>query len=301
MDLNAARMFVLVVQAGSLSAAADRSGVPLPTLSRRVRDLEHELKVQLFERSTRGVRLTEAGTRLYEYAVRGIEVLSDGEQAVRQEQARLKGRLRLSAPPAFEPWWRLLHDFQLRYPDIQLAVYSTERRVDLIQDGIDVVLRLNEVADDTLVARRIISYRHVLVATPELVAVHGAPATPEDLHRFPCGVWTSGIEARALWRLGSERFEPRPILATNDYQHLRQSVLAGEVVTELPPFLAQQAIADGRLVALLPDHKLPVQEVNLLYHSHRFLSTLVRAYLDFCLEAAPRLFSWARSDAVSPG
>jgi DNA-binding transcriptional LysR family regulator len=294
-------MFVLVVQAGSLSAAADRSGIPLPTLSRRVRDLEHELKIQLFERSTRGVRLTDAGTRLYEYAVRGIEVLSDGEQAVRQEQARLKGRLRLSLPPAFEPWWGLLHDFQRRYPDIQLAVYSTERRVDLIQDGVDVVLRLNDVADDTLVARRIISYRHVLVAAPELVASYGAPSTPEHLHRFPCGVWTSGIEARRLWRLGAERFEPRPILTTNDYQHLRQSALAGELVTELPPFLAEKAIAEGRLIALLPSYPLPTQEVNLLYHSHRFLSTLVRAYLDFCRDAAPRLFTWAQRDAVDAG
>lgn len=296
MDLNATRMFVQVVQATSLSAAAERSGIPLPTLSRRIRDLEHELKVQLFERSTRGVRLTEAGTRLYEYAVRGIEVLSDGETAVRQEQARLKGRLRLSVPPGFEPWWALLHDFQRRYPDIQLAVQSTERRVDLIQDGIDVVLRLNDVADDTLVARKIISYRHVLVASPELVAGLGAPATPEDLHRFPCGVWTSGIEARRLWQLGGERFEPRARLTTNDYQHLRHSTLAGEIIAELPPFLADQAIADGRLVQLLPDHPLPLQEANLLYHSHRFLSTLVRAYLDFCREAAPRLFGWARGD-----
>ena len=299
MDLNATRMCVLVVQAGSLSAAAERSGIPLATLSRRIRDLEHELKVQLFERSTRGVRLTEAGTRFYEYAVRGIEVLTDGENAVRQEQARLKGRLRLSVPPGFEPWWALLHEFQRRYPDIQIAVYSTERRVDLIQDGIDVVLRLNDVADDTLVARKIVSYRHVLVASPDLVAAHGAPAVPEDLRRFPCGVWTTGIEARRIWQLGEFRFEPRATLTTNDYQHLRHSALAGEIITELPPFLAEQAIADGLLVQLLPEHPLPLQDANLLYHSHRFLSTLVRAYLDFCREAAPRMFGWAHGD-ISP-
>jgi DNA-binding transcriptional LysR family regulator len=279
-----------VVQAGSLSAAAERSLVPLPTLSRRVRELEQALKVQLFERSARGVRLTEAGTRLYEHAVRGIELLSDAERAVRSDQVLLKGRLRLSVPPGFEPWWRLLQDFQLRYPDIELAVSSTERRVDLIQDGIDVVLRLNDVADDTLVSRRIAGYRHVLVAAPALVARLGVPEQPSDLHRYPCGVWTAGTAAWRSWRLGDEPIEPRPVLATNDYQHLRASALAGALVTELPPFLAAKALAEGRLVALLPEHPLPMQVVNLLYHSHRFLSTLVRAYLDFCQEAAPALF-----------
>ena len=204
MDLNATKMFVAVVQAGSLSAAAERSAIPLPTLSRRVRDLERELKVQLFERSTRGVRLTEAGTRLYEYAVRGIEMLSDGEQSVRNDQSALKGRLRLSVPPNFAPWWTLLRDFRARYPDIQLVVYSTERRIDLVQEGIDVVLRLGDVADDTLVARRVVSYRHMLVAAPKLIAAHSMPSVPTDLHHFACGVWSSGIEVRPIWRLGAE-------------------------------------------------------------------------------------------------
>ncbi|WP_245476764.1 LysR family transcriptional regulator [Bradyrhizobium sp. Leo170] len=107
MDLNATRMFVAVVQAGSLSAAAARLGIPLPTLSRRIRDLEQQLKVQLLERSARGAKLTDAGTRLYEHAGRGIEVLLEAEQAVMSDQARLKGRLRLSLPQAFEPWWDL--------------------------------------------------------------------------------------------------------------------------------------------------------------------------------------------------
>src|SRR5882762_2997689 len=103
MNLNAAQMFVSVVQAGSLSAAADRLGIPLATLSRQVRELEQQLKVQLLERSVRGTRLTDAGARLYEHASRGIEALIEGEQAVMSDQARLKGRLRLSLPPTFEP------------------------------------------------------------------------------------------------------------------------------------------------------------------------------------------------------
>src|SRR5215471_17477808 len=112
MDLNATRMFVGVVQAGSLSAAASRLRIPLPTLSRRIRDLERQLKVQLLERTVRGAKPTEAGSRLYEHASRGIDALVEAEQAVVSDQARLRGRLRVSLPQAVEPWWEMLAAFQ---------------------------------------------------------------------------------------------------------------------------------------------------------------------------------------------
>src|ERR1700756_6039489 len=114
MDLNAAPSFVGFVQAGSLSAAAARLGIPLPTLSRRMRHLERQLKVQLLERSARGAKLTDAGSRLYEHTSRGIEALLEAEQAVVSDQARLKGRLRLSLPQTVAPWWELLAAFQRR-------------------------------------------------------------------------------------------------------------------------------------------------------------------------------------------
>jgi DNA-binding transcriptional LysR family regulator len=290
MDFNAAHMFVYVVQAGSLSAAAERLDVPLPTVSRRIRELERQLKVQLLERSARGVRLTVAGTRLYEYAIRGVEALEDGEQAVRDDQARLRGRLRLSLPPSFEPWWALLRSFQQRYPDIQLNVYSTERRVDLIQDGIDVALRIGAVEDDSLVAQRIMSYRHILVASPVLLARLGEPKSIDDLHRYPCAAWISDINMRSVWKLGKQSFEPRSMLATNDYFHLRNCALTGQAVTELPPFLAAPFIKEGSLCRLLSDAQFPEQTVNLLYTSHRYPSTLVRVYLEFCKDEAEHHF-----------
>ncbi|HEY1561803.1 MAG TPA: LysR substrate-binding domain-containing protein, partial [Caulobacteraceae bacterium] len=137
----------------------------MPTLSRRIRDLERQLKVQLLERSTRGAKLTDAGARLYEHAIRGIEALLEAEQAVVSDQARLRGRLRLSLPHSFDPWWDLLAAFQRRYPDILVQVHSTERRVDLIEDGFDVALRVGPIVHDAMVARRVLSYRHVLVAS----------------------------------------------------------------------------------------------------------------------------------------
>ncbi|MBR0869844.1 LysR family transcriptional regulator [Bradyrhizobium tropiciagri] len=289
MDLNAVRMLVAVVQAGSLSAAATRLRMPLPTLSRRIRDLERQLKVQLLERSARGAKLTDAGARLYEHAGRGIETLLDAEQAVVSDQARLKGRLRLSLPQTFEPWWDLLAAFQRRYPDIEVYLYSTERRVDLVEDGIDVALRVGAIVHEAMIARHVLSFRNVLVAAPQLVKRHGVPNRPDALQRLPCAVWATRVDAPVRWELGEHVVEPRTVLSTNDYHHLCTRALGGDVVTELPPFLAAGPIRDKRLLQLLPQYPLPEWSLNLLYPPHRHQSTIVRAYLDFCQGYLPNI------------
>lgn len=284
MDFNATKMFVSVVQAGSLSAAADKTRVPLPTLSRRIRELERELDVQLLERSPRGIKLTEAGSRLYEHASRGVEALNEAQQAVMNDETRLKGRLRLSMPPNFDPWWDLLGAFQQRFPEISVSVFSTERRIDLVQDGIDVSLRVGTIVHESMVARQMLKYRHLLVAAPSLLAQFGQPASVEDLHRYPCASWAADSSARGLWRLGHQVFEPKAVLVANDYALLRSRAVAGQAVTELPPFMANKEIAAGRLCAVLPSYPLPEQTLSLLYPSQRHPSRLVRAYLDFCQE-----------------
>lgn len=288
MDLNAVHMFVQVAQAGSLSAGAARLQMPLPTVSRRIRDLERQLNVQLLERSARGATLTDAGTRLYEHASRGIEALNEAQQALMSDEARLKGRLRLSLPPTFEPWWELLGAFQQRYPEITLSVFATERRVDLVQDGVDVALRVGAIVHESMVAQQMIRYRHVLVAAPDLLERLGEPTAVDDLRRYPCAAWTTDFNVRSVWRLGEQVFEPQVVLNTNDYALLRSRVVAGQVLTELPPFLARKEIAEGRLRALLPQHPMPELMINLLYPSHRHPSSLVRAYLDFCQEQVSR-------------
>ncbi|MBZ3695234.1 LysR family transcriptional regulator [Phyllobacterium calauticae] len=282
MDLNAVQMFVMVVRTGSLTAAAERLQIPLPTLSRRIRELERELKVQLLERSVRGAKLTASGMRLYEHAGRSIEVLGESMEAVMGDQAQLRGLLRLSLPPSFKPWWDLLAAFQKKYPDIRLHIYSTDRRVDLVEDGVDVALRVGAIAHEAMVARKVIAYRHVVVASQALLEEFGIPSTPAELHRFPCAIWSQDGHSNRTWRLGNDTFEHSALLSTNDYAHLCERALSGDVVTELPPFLAEKYIREGRLVALLPDHLMPTQQINLLYPSHRHPSTIVRAYLEFC-------------------
>lgn len=282
MDLNAIRMFVAAVQAGSLSAAAARLDMALPTLSRRIRELEAGLNVRLFERNARGVRLTDAGSRLYEHAAEGIASLEDARRAVASDEAQLRGTLRLSIPPSFEPWWNLIAAFQRCHPQVQVSVFTTERRVDLVEDGIDVALRVGEVVHDSMVGRRLLDYRHVLVASPQLLGRLGEPTSPEGLRQLPCGVWQRSGAPGAIWQLGDQRFEPSATLVTNDYVHLRSRAIAAELLTELPPFLAQDALQRGELKRVLPDLPMPAQDISLLYPSRRFVSSIVRAYIDFC-------------------
>jgi DNA-binding transcriptional LysR family regulator len=297
MDLNATELFVAVVRTGSLSAAAQKSRVPLATVSRNVRRLEERLGVRLIDRTSRGARLTDAGQLFYEHASRGVDTLREGELAVTSHRSALKGSLRISIPPSFEPWWKLLAAFQREHPDIQVRVYTTERAVDLSLEGIDVALRVGHVVNESLIARRLARYRHVLVASPQLLARHGTPATPENLRELPIATWVRDANAQRAWRLGDSEVELVASLAANDYLHLRQRAIAGDFATELPPFLASDALRDGRLVAVLPEYPFPEQEVSLLYQRQRHPSRVVRAYLDYCQAVAATYLSAPMSGA----
>ncbi|WP_311970858.1 LysR family transcriptional regulator [Pseudomonas baltica] len=296
MDLNAVQMLVTIVQAGSMTAGAERLGVPLPTISRRIRALEQELKVELLERSARGVKLTEAGARLFEHASRGLDLLQEGRDALVSDQAHIKGKLRLSVPPSFSPWWQLISDFQKAHPDIRVHLLSTERRVHPVEDGIDVALRVGRVEHEALIARHLLDYRHVLVASPQFLESNGRPNSPQDLSRFPCATWSLGTNTTSTWRFPDLSMEPNAVLSTNDSMHLLHSAMSGEVITELPPFIVKEPIRRGQLVQLLSDYPLPEFSLNLLYPPHRHPSAVVRTYLEYCRRRIPWLV-----DACCPG
>ena len=180
-------------------------------------------------------------------------------------------------------------------------MFSTERRVDLVEDGIDVALRVGEVVHDSMVGRRLFSYRHVLVASPQLLERVGEPTSPEGLQHLPCGVWQRSSAPGAIWQLGDQRFEPTATLVTNDYLHLRSRAIAAELLTELPPFLAQDALLRGELKLVLPDLPMPAQDISLLYPSRRFVSSIVRAYIDFCQAHAKTLCDGREIESTPSG
>lgn len=295
MDLNALRLFVVAARAGSLSAAARQTGVPLPTLSRRVRALEEELGARLLERGAQGLSLTDAGARLLASAEPAVEQLAAAEQRV-HDAAGVSGRLRISVPPHVEPLWQVFDAFRRRYVGVRLDVFVTDRRVDLVADGVDVAIRVGDGGHSSYIGRTLVRYRHRLVAAPSTLA--GAVIEqPADLLRLDCACWRSS--AAPVWQLGSETLALDPVVASNDYQHLLYLAVHGRVVTELPPFLAQAAIARGELVELLPQHPLPSVPVRALVADTRLLAPLVRHFLDFAAATVPAGLDPTPSPAAS--
>lgn len=284
MDLNALRMFVMAARCGSLSAAARNNDIPLPTLSRNIAELEKELNVLLLERTVKGCRVTEAGNKLLNYASSAIDMLTDAEQALLSGSPRITGRLRLTIPQSLEPWWGIIRSFQQAYPGIAINVYTTERRVDLISEGIDVALRVGTIADDAVVVRHLMDFKHILVASPRLLGDHDGLKEPTELAHFPCAAWGSAIDARPVWLLGNHAYDVPAQFMVNDYLHLRAGALAGEYITELPAFFASDALNSGDLIELLPDSPLPFSSLHLVYKRHRHISAAARAYIEFCTE-----------------
>jgi len=283
MDLNSVDMFVRVVQAGSFSGAARSSGIPVATLSRRVSELEKELGVRLLERSTRYLRLNEAGTILFDYAVRGLQELSAARLAIENREKELRGNLRLSVPPNFQPWWPLLQKFQLRYPNVNIEIFVTERKIDLIGDGIDVALRVGDAYHQSSVLRKVTTYRHILVASPAYIKEYGEPQFPEDLLERPCASWNMR-SASCVWQLGDSKVEIPAFLQVNDFFHLIYLAVQGQCIIEAPPFLVSKELSSGQLIPVLSAYPCPLLDLNLLYPSRHQLSRIVQVYVNYCLE-----------------
>src|ERR1700674_398348 len=187
-DLNSLTIFAKVVEANSFSEAARRLKMPTSTVSRRVANLEDQLGVRLLERSTRSLRLTDVGSEVLQHAQHSAELSESVDSIVSNHLSNVSGVLRLSAPPSISDSLLapLVGAFQASYPNVRVQIFITERIVDQIAEGVDLSFRVGELEDSALVARRILTYRHQLVASPEYLQKHTSPKTPQELlaHRL---------------------------------------------------------------------------------------------------------------------
>lgn len=288
MDFNAAKLFIAVVNAGSFSAASEKMAMPVSTLSRKINELEQALNARLLNRSRQGVKPTYEGQQFFEQARLGVELLEDAQKSVTAAH-RLQGKLRLSVPPNFSLWWDLLLEFQQRYPDIKVFCHSSERIVDLFEDGVDVALRLGNVNIDDVIAKPVMTVETLFVASPKLLARYGTPKTLAEMAQLPVAGWESLNHGAFEWHAGAEKVKYEPLFSTNNSQALLHYALSGACVSQLLDFSARPRLESGELMQLLPGTASQSLPLFLVYARHKHPSALVRAYLDFCTEWVAKL------------
>ena len=301
MDRVEAMSIVLaVVEASSLSAAARRLNTPLATISRKVSELESHLQTRLFVRSSRKLVLTEAGSSYVAACKRILADLAEAERAVSGEYAAPAGELIVTAPISFARLYLIpiLRDFFVAYPDIDVRLILSDRLVGigpivsverLLEDQIDVAVRIGELPSSSLMARRLGFVRHVVCASPGYLAARGTPQTPDDLAGHDCVVYDELLAAN-LWTFVSGKSDVavpiRARLTVSNPEAARDAAWAGIGITLVSSALVAEALAAGALVTILDDYRPPPLPVHLVYAAGRYLPIKVRAFLDF---ATPRL------------
>lgn len=296
-DANDLQLFSRVIEAGSFSVAAERSGLPKSTLSRRIAALETQLGERLITRSTRRLLLTDFGQSILEYARRVQEEAEAVAAVAQHRQTAVRGRLRVSMPPDFAEWLLapLLLQFAASYPEVKLELDMSPRRVDIIGEQYDLALRAApRLPDDaTLVARPIYEIHSGLYGSPAYLARFGTPGTPDELmHHTALHLMTSNGEPQR-WRLtrDAEYWEDLPDgpIAANSMSLLRKMAMHGLGIAGLTANFAQEALAQGMLVRLLPDWRLPPTKVWAVMPGRRLVPTRTRAFLQ-AMEDALRSF-----------
>lgn len=292
-QLLALRVFVRIAEAGAFAKAADALGVPRPTASKLVQDLERHLQVKLLQRTTRRVSVTPEGVAYYERAVRLLGDLAEMDEAAGGARVQPRGRLRvdIGSSLANQILIPALPDFRARYPDIQLDLGVNDRPVDLIGEGVDCVIRGGELADTSLVARRIANLDYVTCASPAYLAAHGVPTQPTELQTPAHTVagYFSSLSGKAfplLFQRGEESLviqAPTGVAVNESTAHLT-ALRAGLGVGQTFRFMAAPHLASGSLVAVLGEWTRERHPLHLVYPGGRHLNAKLRVFADWVAE-----------------
>ncbi len=281
------QMFVHVVEAGSISGAAERLKVAKSAVSRRLAELESRLGAQLLHRTTRRLNLTDSGRAFLEQAQRILADLDEAETAVSQAHGALKGRLRVALPLSFGllHLTPLIEAFMTLHPEVVFDLDFNDRQIDLMQEGFDLAIRIANLPDSSFIARRLLPIRHLLCASPAYLAKHGTPTSAQHLQQHVCLAYS--IQATpGLWQYRAPDGVNGSVLVpaklkTNNGDFLLQAALAGHGLILHPTFYLRDALERGALVPLLTDHAWPELNAYAVYPPTRHLSSRVRALVDF--------------------
>lgn len=284
--IDAMRAFVTVVSEGSFTRAADRLELSPQLVSKYVSQLEHHLGTRLLNRTTRKIHLTEAGTRYHQRAQQVLNDIDDMENQLGDLQGEARGRLRISAPVSFaiRHMAPLLAEFQAAHPAVGIDLQLNDRKVDIVEEGFDIALRIGHLKSSSLIARRIAPVRLVMCAAPAYLARHGTPRQPEDLrdHRYLRYSYMDPEAGQPVFRwLQSQGGSRDSELVSNNGDVLVEAAIAGAGIAIQPTFIAGEAIRDGKLRILLPDHEPEPLALYAVYAHRQLLASKVRSFIDF--------------------
>jgi DNA-binding transcriptional LysR family regulator len=293
--LEGMAILLAAVDTGSLSAASRQLRLPLATVSRRVSELEEHLKIRLLLRGGRKLTLTDSGRSYVASCRRIMEDIAEAERIAAGEYLTPRGELTISVSQIMGRVhvMPVVEEFLRAYPDIRMRVLLNDRRVDLIEEDVDLALRVYELADSSMIAVRVGMFRRVLCASPAYLKARGVPKHPTDLRSHDCVAYDRAIipgTSGSNWEFGSKE---TLVIVSISYRLLVNSVeaaasaaVAGAGIVRMPSYLASHSVKSGLLVTLLEEYEPPLLPANLIYPSQRKVPLKLRAFLDFSL---PRL------------
>jgi DNA-binding transcriptional LysR family regulator len=283
------RAFVATVGANGFAAAARALDVPRSKVSKQIQALEEAIGVQLLQRTTRSLHLTEAGAEYYDACRDVIASLDEAEQRARTGMGEIRGVLRVNAPMSFglSRLGPLIPRFNELHPNVELQVVLSDQQVDPVKGGFDVTIRIASLPDSSMVARSLAPAPRIMVASPAYLEREGTPRTPKDLANHKClsyGYLQSGVSLQLCNGKETQRVTVSGPLHANNGDILAQAAVAGMGIALLPNFIIERAVADGRLVPVLCDWQAPAISVNAVYPSSRRVPMKTRAFIDFLVQ-----------------
>jgi len=284
--LDAMNAFTKVVAAGSYAEAARRLGLTRSAVSKAVMELEQILGARLLDRTTRRVTPTEAGRAYYQRTLSILADIEETELQISRLHEEPRGVLKVNAPMSFGILYlgEAVAAFMTRYPELQVELVLNDRFIDPLEEGVDVTVRIGELADSSLIARRLAPAHRVLVAAPGYIARHGTPETLAALAEHRCLAY-GHMAATHRWQLTADgaatAVQINAALCSNNGEVLRAAALAGNGIANLPTFLVGPDIAAGRLVPVLPHNPPTSLGIFALYAPNRYLAAKTRLFIDF--------------------
>ncbi|TBV14356.1 LysR family transcriptional regulator [Stutzerimonas kirkiae] len=289
-DLGQLALFVRIVEAGSLSNAAHELGTTLPSVSRRLRQLESRLGVRLLQRTTRRQSLTGEGDILYRHALQILADVEQVEQRLSLRSATVSGHLRLTAPISLgrRRIAPLLADFQALHPQLHVQLELTDTVLDLVESGMDLAIRYGALDDSSYFSRPLVANYRVLCAAPSYLKRHGMPRHPSDLASHRC--LHIGHQPQADWHFEGEQpvtVRITAMLAANDGDVVHRWALGGHGIALKSIWDITDDLANGHLVRVLPEYPSPATPLHAMYPHNRQLAPRVRVFIDYLLEHLP--------------